>query len=495
MWQTGHVLVGLGRLDTILIDYYENDIKNKYITKEKASLMINDFMRILHEFYWLKSNSLLGDTGQIIILGGKNEKNQYIANDLTYMFIEELKKIHFPDPKVLLRVSEDIPKQLLQESIDCIKTGIGSPLFANDDVIIPLLIKFGYDKKDAYNYATSACWEPLIPGRAAEQNNLNSFVFMNPFNKMLDNEDLNKISSIDELLKIYEKYIDKYVKNMVDNINLQQYEYEPYVSLFIENCDTECKDITEFYGKYNYWGLTTVSLGNVVNSIINIDKLVFKNHDYTFSEFNELRKNNFGNDESIISNLKQTDIRYGLDDKNVLDLSNKVMNYMSESVLKYKIHGGKIKIGYSAPSYISHSLDQFASFDGRKDKDPFIVHISSDINGLPYTSLFNFASKLDYSENRFNGNVIDFIVNPSFLDNNNDKFIDFLLLSIKNSFFEMQMNVISSKILIEAKKNPKLHPDLIVRVWGFSAYFNDLPENYKDVLIKRTLESENQYGK
>ncbi len=170
------------------------------------------------------------------------------------------------------------------------------------------------------------------------------------------------------------------------------------------------------------------------------------------------------------------------------------MDIMSKAVSKNKIHGGKIKIGYSAPSYISHALDQYASFDGRKDNEPFIVHISSDINGLPYTSLFNFAGQLDYSGNKFNGNVIDFIVNPSFFDNNYDKFIDFLKISINNSFFEMQMNVVSSKILIEARKNPKLYPNLIVRVWGFSAYFNDLPDNYKEVLIKRTIESEKQYG-
>ena len=55
------------------------------------------------------------------------------------------------------------------------------------------------------------------------------------------------------------------------------------------------------------------------------------------------------------------------------------------------------------------------------------------------------------------------------------------------------MNVLDSKTLIAAKANPKLFPNLIVRVWGFSAYFNDLPEEYKDVLIKRALESENAH--
>ena len=151
--------------------------------------------------------------------------------------------------------------------------------------------------------------------------------------------------------------------------------------------------------------------------------------------------------------------------------------------------GGKYKFGLSAPSYITSAVNCKASFDGRKNGDPFGVHISSDASNA-YTELMQFASKLDYNENRFNGNVVDFMVSPSFIENNFDKFVDFLMLSIKVGFFEMQMNVVSSKTLIEARKNPNKFPNLIVRVWGFSSYFKDLPDSYKDYLIERALNSE-----
>ena len=117
------------------------------------------------------------------------------------------------------------------------------------------------------------------------------------------------------------------------------------------------------------------------------------------------------------------------------------------------------------------------------------MHISCDVlNG--YTELVQFAAKLDYGEGRFNGNVIDFFVSPNFIEDNFEKFVDFLMASIKVGFFEMQMNVISSEKLLEARKNPEKFPNLIVRVWGFSAYFNDLPESYKDLLIERALKNE-----
>ena len=82
------------------------------------------------------------------------------------------------------------------------------------------------------------------------------------------------------------------------------------------------------------------------------------------------------------------------------------------------------------------------------------------------------------------------MITPSFIEDNFDKMIDFLMISIKLGFFQMQMNVTSSEILIKAKANPKEYENLIVRVWGFSAYFNDLPENYKDLLIERALKNE-----
>lgn len=47
------------------------------------------------------------------------------------------------------------------------------------------------------------------------------------------------------------------------------------------------------------------------------------------------------------------------------------------------------------------------------------------------------------------------------------------------------MNVLSYAQFIDAKAHPEKYPNLIVRVLGFSAYFNDLPEEYKDNLIRR----------
>ena len=102
----------------------------------------------------------------------------------------------------------------------------------------------------------------------------------------------------------------------------------------------------------------------------------------------------------------------------------------------------------------------------------------------------NFASQLKYDRSRFNGNVVDIVTSPDFISNNFDKMTNLLIAGIDAGFFEMQMNVVSSKMLIEARECPEKFPNLIVRVWGFSAYFKDLPDDYKDLIIERTIKSE-----
>ena len=81
-----------------------------------------------------------------------------------------------------------------------------------------------------------------------------------------------------------------------------------------------------------------------------------------------------------------------------------------------------------------------------------------------------------------------FFVSPELIRNNSDKFKNVIQKrQLSKEFFQLQMNIVSSQMLLKAKKNPEKFPDLIVRVWGFSAYFKDLPKEYQDVLINRAL--------
>ncbi len=498
LWQTGHTLNGLGRLDKILEEYYFDDVNSGHITQDEVYELIKSFLKTLHSYYWFKSASLMGDTGQVIILGGKYEDDYgeyYFYNDLTYMFIKAIKELQLPDPKVLLRVSNETPRNLIELSLETMATGVGSPLLSNDEVVIEKMIEFGYDKEDATNYVVSACWEPSAVGKGLEQNNISFISFLKPLNEFFDNETddfLNNIQTFDELLNSYKYYLKKEADELINFLDNIEWNEDPILSLFIDDCNDESLDISKGGAKYNHYGITTVSLANTVNSLSNLNELVFNKKMYTLTELNKMRKNNFKKDkyQDAYENLKYMDPRFGSDDEEIINLTNEIINYLEDCFKDYtNKFGGKIKFGLSAPSYISAGHNVSASFDGRKDGEPFSTHISAD-SVKSYTEIMRFASNLDYGGCKFNGNVVDLMVSPSFIENNFDKFADFLEISTKLGYFQMQMNVVSSETLIAAKENPEAYPNLIVRVWGFSAYFNDLPEEYKDLLIERALKNE-----
>ncbi len=490
LWQTGHTLNGLGHLDWVLEELYEHDLASGVLTREDAKELLKDFFRVLHEYYWFKSAVLMGDTGQIVILGGCSQNGQYHCNDLTYLFIEVSEELRLPDPKVLLRCTADMPEDLLEAAVDCIATGIGAPLLSNDDEIIPAMLSCGYEEADACNYGTSACWEPLVPGISCEANNSASLNFAESFTEMLSGPRFAEVKSMEDVLKLYEERLAAYIKSVLTPLTKRMFEEDPLLSLASSSALERRKDITRGGAKYNSLGLTSVGLGTVVNSLLNIKRLVFDEGRYTLDQLNGYRKNNFAGQDELLREMKDLKPCFGCDDVEVVQLSRRIIAFASGEFSKYRTRlGGKFKFGLSSPNYITGAQKVPATFDGRRDGDPFSVHISSSA-AVPTTELLSFAMKLDYNENRLNGNVIDFITSPGMLKQNREKYAALLRAGFAGGIFQLQINVVDSKTLIAAKADPTLFPNLVVRVWGFSAYFNDLPEEYKDVLIARALESE-----
>lgn len=489
LWQTRHTLNGLGRLDRILGDLYEADIKAGVFNGDDAFAMLCDFLRCLHRWYEHKSAALIGDVGQIIVLGGENEKGDYVCNELTELFLRAQAEVKQPDPKTLLRVSADMPDELLRTAVECIKAQTGSPLFSNDDVVIPYLTRFGIPANEAATYCVSACWEPFIVGKSLDQNNVRVFDFFLPLDVCL-RENANKaISNFEELLTLYERYLREAWKRFLSGLDDFVWAKDPFLSMFIEGCTHRGMDISEGGAKYNNYGVTTVGMGSVCDSLLNIKKLVFEEGSFSLCDLDKLREVNYEGGEKVFSELSAMPKHFAHDESEAVDLVNRLLAVSNEVVEKYTNPlGGKVKFGLSSPDYIKAARHAPADFAGRKKGTAYGTHISAP--GAAYTELAVFSGKLRLGKHGFNGNVMDFFLSPNFLSDHLEQFVQYMKGAIRAGFFQMQMNVMDSKTLIDAKRHPEKYPGLIVRVWGFSAYFNDLPEDYQDLLIERAQANE-----
>ena len=316
-WQTGHQLVGLGRLDKLLERFKEE-------SDEEVERLIKNFILELHKNYEFKSATLLGDIGQIIVLGGLEKDNSYFSNRYTKIILKIISELKITDPKILLRVSNNMPKEILDEAVNCLVTACGSPLLSNDDVIIARLLEFGYEKEDAYNYVTSACWEPLSYGNSFEQNNLDDINFAKVFCEMMKDSRVCECKNYDEILEIYFQLLENEVKSVCDRVQLIQWEPDPLFSLFTNGCVENGTTIENGGAKYNDYGILSVGIGNAVNSLLALKKIVFNDQNYDLKEmyrmFNDKEEN-----KKIVEIGKSVDKYFGHDEKVVINLTNQII--------------------------------------------------------------------------------------------------------------------------------------------------------------------------
>ena len=217
--------------------------------------------------------------------------------------------------------------------------------------------------------------------------------------------------------------------------------------------------------------------------------LVFDRGEYTLEELCHIRAKNFEGRSEVLAQLRNAPKHFAHDESAAVDLVNHITSCSDETVSKYKNPlGGYAKFGLSSPGYLKDGKKAPADFAGRVSGDPYGTHISA--SDVSYTELVRFAGKLDYAGRCMNGNVVDFFVTPNLIEDHTEQFVQYIKAAIRLGFFQMQMNVLDSKTLIDAKENPERYPGLIVRVWGFSAYFRDLPVEYQDLLIERALANE-----
>lgn len=480
LWQMWHWHNGLGRLDLVLYEYYAKDVQNGKIDRNAAKELILQLCKTLGKDTIFKSLSLWGDTGQYILLGGIDSEGNTVQNDLTEIFLEVFAENNMPDPKLILRVNRETSDKVWARAINSILTGCGSPLLMNEKVIMDGMVDFGYDKEDVWNVGTSACWEPLIIGKSFDQNN--------PFPNVPVIQSLNDFLNTTKEYESFDVFLDKYKPVLKDqllsNIHDIHFDVSPLFSLFFDDCIKRQKDFSCGGAKYSYHGVQIVSFPNLINALLNIKEIVFLHHYYTLEELSLAIKNNFIGHEDLKELLASNNLKFGSTNPNVVALVLEMMTFISDVVSTVRVNGERVKVGFSSSAYIEQARNIGASLDGRFAGGPFAVHISPVSQSIDIQEVIDFAGKLDYKGNRLNGNVVDFILPTSYMRNSN-KLTDILKSAITKGVFELQLNILDANTLRDAKAHPEKYPNLIVRVWGFSAYFNDLPEEYKDNLIRR----------
>ncbi len=481
----------LGRFDQYMYPYYLASIRNGATEKEILEQTELFFISINLDTD-LYCGVQQGDNGQSLVLGGRTPEKADAYNELSEIVMTAAEELCLIDPKINLRVDKNTPLSRFIRATRLTKKGLGFPQYLNDDVVIPGFEKLGCDYKDACDYAVAACWEFIVPAESYDACNIVTMNFPIVVRRATMCS-LRKCDSYDEFFRcvcqsLYDFFEQLKIKAAGDHLSMKY--CNPYASLYVRGCREKGLDYTENGAKYNNDGVHGLGIAPAVDALAAIKKLCFDEKTLDKSVLVNALAANFEGFEEVRNRLLACP-KTGNNDELTNGIMSALLDFYAETVdgVPNSV-GGVFRAGTGGSmDYVTMSRDVGATADGRKAGQPYPASFSPSIgvkaNG-PLSVVQAFTS-FDMTK-IINGGPLTLEMHDNVF--RNDEGIEKVAALVKTFIslggHELQLNSISRERLLDAQAHPEKYPDLIVRVWGWSGYFNELDVEYQNHVISRT---------
>lgn len=520
----GHSL-SYGRFDQYMDPYYEKSLQDGTITREEALELLTCL--------WIKTLTInkvrsqahtLSSAGspmyQNVTIGGQTVDKKDAVNPLSFLVLQSVAQTRLTQPNLTVRYHANLDPKFFDECIEVMKLGFGMPALNNDEIIIPSFIQWGVKEEDAYNYSAIGCVETAVPGKWGYRCTGMSYI---NFPRLLlcvmnDGVDLTSgkrfvkgyghfqdMESYEELLDAWDKSLRELtrysviVENAIDKASERDVP-DILCSALTDDCIGRGKTIKEGGAVYDFISGLQVGIANMADSLAAVKKLVYDEKKITRDELWNAILDDFQSPENqkIQEMLINDAPKYGNDNDDVDLLVVRAYDTYIDEIKKYpstRYHRGPIGgIRYAGTSSISANVGQgmgtMATPDGRHAFEPLAEGCSPahncDKNGP--TAVFKTVSKLP-TDKITGGVLLNQKMTPQVLSREENKQkLEMLIRTFFNRLhgYHVQYNIVSRETLIDAQLHPEKHKDLIVRVAGYSAFFNVLSKKTQDDIIGRT---------
>ncbi len=503
-----------GRLDQHLYPFYKNDLKEEIHTEETAKEILQAF--------WIKFNNhpappKIGVTAKesntytdftLINLGGLKEDGSNAVNELSYLILDVIKEMRILQPGSMVQISKKNPDKFIEKAIGIIKTGFGQPSVFNTDAIIQELLLQGKKIEDARNGGASGCVETgafgtecyILTGyfnltKILELTLNNGYDERTSMQIGLRTGDVSNFKSFDQILNAYKVQLIHFINIKIKGNNIIEKLFAenlpaPFLSLLIDDCIKNAKDYNAGGARYNTSYIQGVGLGSISDCLTSIRYNVFDKKKISLGDFVQILKNNFNGYEELQKDLIYNTPGYGNDDDYADQHANWVFETFFDAVNgRPTVRDGVYRINMlPTTSHVYFGSVIGATPDGRNAYTPLSEGISpvqgADRKGP--TSVLKSASKIDHLKT--GGTLLNQKFTPQILEDKKgvNSLIHLIRTYFKMNGHHIQFNVVTADTLKEAQKCPEKYSDLIVRVAGYSDYFNDLTEELQDEIIRRT---------
>ena len=519
-----------GHIDQHLFPFYQKGIADGTMTREKAKELISCF--------WIKFNNQpappkVGITAlesgtyndfTNINIGGIDKNGNNAVNELSYIILEVQEELHELQPGLSIHVSRVTPDEFVMAGAKVIRQGHGYPSVFNPDVYTKELVRQGKTQEDANEGGCSGCIEVGAFGKEAYiltgylntpkilEITLNNGIDPMTGKKLgLETGDPRTFTTYEQLYEAYHQQMVYFVnmKLAVNNYIERMFSlYAPatFLSLFIDDCITRGRDYYSGGARYNTTYIQCTGLGTITDSLSTLKKHVFEDKKFTMDELLKAVGCNWGREDNCqlstvncqLEKMRQFILNrtpfFGNDDEYADSIAVKVYDDLVEAIEGHpNTRGGKTQLnmlsttchnyfGSVCGASVNGRLAHFAISDGTSP-----AH-GADTHGP--TAVIKSLGKLDQTKS--GGTLLNVRFVPALLKRDEDLR---KLVSLIRTYFNMgghhiQFNIVDTQTLLDAQKQPEEYKDLLVRVAGYSDYFNDMTEQLQNEIIARTENAE-----
>ncbi|MBQ9363649.1 MAG: glycyl radical protein [Bacteroidaceae bacterium] len=522
-----------GHIDQHLWPFYQKGLADGTLTREKAKELISCF--------WVKFNNQpappkVGITAlesgtyndfTNINIGGIDRDGKDAVNEISYIILEVQEELHELQPGLSIHVSKVTPDEFVMAGARVIRQGHGYPSVFNPDTYTKELVRQGKTQADANEGGCSGCIEVGAFGKEAyiltgylNTPKILEITLNNGFDPMtgkklgLETGDPRNFKSYEELYAAYHKQMVYFVnmKLAVNNYIERMFSlYAPatFLSLFIDDCVARGRDYYSGGARYNTTYIQCTGLGTITDCLSTLKKHVFEEKKYTMDEVLTAVGCNWGEDlpeddsrflkdRAFYTKMRHTIMNrtpfFGNDDDYADSIAVKVYDDLVDAIEGHpNTRGGTTQLnmlsttchnyfGSVCGASVNGRMAHFAISDGTSP-----AH-GADTNGP--TCVVKSLGKLDQTKS--GGTLLNVRFVPSLLKREEDLK---KLVSLIRTYFSMgghhiQFNIVDTQTLLDAQRIPEDYKDLLVRVAGYSDYFNDMTEQLQNEIIARTENDE-----
>lgn len=503
-----------GRLDQHLQPFFEKAIDSGEMTKDFAYELLN--------LFWIKFNNqpappkvgftLLESATYTdfanIGVGGLTVEGEDAVNEMSYMILDCIDEMRLVQPSSNVQLSRKNPDDFIKHALRIIRKGAGQPSLFNAEAVIAEMVNMGKTIEDARAGGCSGCVETGAFGKEAyilqgyfNLTKILEITLNNGYDKYTDKEiglktgRIEDFEDFDGLFDAFKAQLNYFIDIKIKGSNHigRLYADEmpaPFMSIVIDDCITKGIDYNAGGARYNTSYIQGVGIGSITDSLSAIKQHVYDDEVMTLTDLKQVLDDDFNGHDYEHALLMNKTRKYGNDDDYPDDLMLKVFNAFHEAVdNRDNPIGGKYRINMLPTTcHVFFGSVIGATPDGRRRGMPLSEGISPTKGGDKHgpTSVLKSAAKMDHLKT--GGTLLNQKFTPDLLATEDaiSALASLVRVYFKMSGHHIQFNVVRADTLRMAQQHPEEHEDLIVRVAGYSDYFNHLSPKLQNEIINRT---------